>query len=88
MSPHLAQVMGGGEAWGGGVLGGEGEMLRRILHKCSYVHAAHKSTAFCMLILSELKKNTEQLHVEVLCTEFDSNRTKSAESRMVIHFCP
>jgi len=57
-------------------------MLRRMLHKCSYVHAPHKSTAFCTLILSE------QLHVQMLCTEFDSNQTKSAESRVVIHFCP
>lgn len=65
MSPHLAQVMSGGEARVGSVVEGEGEMLRRMLHKCSYVHAHQKSTAFCMLVLSKLK-NTEQLYVEML----------------------
>jgi len=73
---------------GGGVVvvGDEGEMLRRMVNKCSYVHAPHKSTAFCTLILAE-HKNPEQLHVQMLCTECDSNRTKSAESRVVIYFC-
>jgi hypothetical protein len=72
---------------GGGGGGCEGEMLRRRLYKCSYVHAAHKSTAFCTLTFSE-PKNAEQLYVQMLCAEFNSNQTKSAESRVVIHFCP